>query len=132
MTIILSVLLFLTLATSCTSDDSYLKDTPEITFTEDTPKEQIISAETTEAPHDISFTTNYTWRVNIYERTTKNIENETDWLHISQLGGSRGTFDLKITTKENTTYEDRKAEIVISCDDNYSFTLIQKGKTNEV
>lgn len=129
---LLSLLSVFTLITSCSSDDSYVGTTPEITFTETTPKEQTINADDTEAVHPISFTTNYTWRVNVYEENTRNIENNTSWLHVSQYGGSRGTYELQITITVNTTDKDRKADIVISCGGEHKFTLIQKAKKNNI
>lgn len=130
MNLLLSLLSILILTTSCLSGD-YNDITPEIVFTEESPREQTIYADETDTAKPISFKTNYIWRVDVYEVTTRNVENNTDWLRLNQYGGGRGDFDLNITTDCNDTGKDRKAEIVVTCGDKTKFTVVQKGSKRE-
>lgn len=124
---ILSILTISLLLFSCSDDDNTGEVIPEINFSDDTVKEQVVYADETDSVHGIGFEVNTMWRVDVRDVTTRAVENTAHWIRVDQYGGGRGMFNLTVTTDSNKTGADRKAEIIITCGDKTVFTVEQKG-----
>ena len=70
---------------------------------------------------EIVFTTNVRW--------TMSFDRYQDWCTLSQDKGEAGTYHIKVTATENTTYDDRSAEITILAEDSIrQFMVFQNRK----
>ncbi len=103
-----------------------------IVLTNGTQTSQTIYAdETTDNAGGIHFTAAADWTATVTPVTTKaEGGSSVDWLTLSAYSGGPGEYTLTLTLKENTTGQDRKAQIEIRCgSDVITITVEQKGTT---
>ncbi len=103
-----------------------------IVLTNGTQTSQTIYAdETTDNAGGIHFTAAADWTATVTAVSTKaEGGSSVDWLSLSKYSGGPGEYTLTLTLKENTTGQDRKAQIEIRCgSDVITITVEQKGTT---
>ncbi len=102
-----------------------------IELTGGTSTQQQVYADQTETPAPIRFTAKAAWTATVTDTTPVQTKTETgkvDWLDLSAYSGGAGDVSLTMTLEENTTGQDRKAEIRIECaGTTIVITVEQKG-----
>lgn len=104
---LLTVALVATLFAACDKDD-----TPQaIEFTGGTQSTQTFYADDTAKAGSVRFHATESWTAEVVETTRTTV----DWLTLSRYSGEAGDCEITITLAENTTGNDRTAEIRITC-----------------
>lgn len=127
----LFTLLCLCCLTAACSDD---EESKSIVLTNGTQTSQTVYAdETTGNSGGIHFTAAADWTATVTAVISKAEGGSTvDWLSLSAYSGGPGEYTLTLTLTENTTGQDRKAQIEIRCGaDVIIITVEQKGTTEE-
>ncbi len=103
----MTVAIVATLFAACDKDD-----TPQaIEFTNGTQPTQTFYADDTAKAGSVRFHATESWTAEVVETTRTAV----DWLTLSRYSGEAGDCEISITLAENTTGNDRSAEIRITC-----------------
>ena len=100
---------------------------PQIIIDPVIPMEQTVGS-TSLSAKGLTFETKGPWSSSITELATKTSSiSSAEWISISpDHGDAAGKYTIDITLEENTTGEDRKAKVVITCgEDEIAFTITQ-------
>ena len=120
------------LLASCGGDDDkdYSGDYGQIKVPDTRQLEQTISADDTQAPQGVTFTTEGAWSSSI----TRTRADAPDWIRISpDHGDAAGSYTLKITLDSNGSEESRTAKIVITCGaSKIEISVTQEGTDNPI
>lgn len=128
--VIFTLITILISLSACSSggDDSIEPSTPpEVIKPEITIDTDIISSglsfNETKSENTLTFTTNTDWSLSIAETRSG-----TSWCTASPTSGGKGTANVKFSTTENTSYEDRSVTVTIKAGtSSKTFTITQKA-----
>lgn len=119
---VLLLLVTAALCFSCSSDDD---STPKVPIENFTQSDLDVASSGTE--HSFSFTANSNWSISV---TAKDGDTDASWCSIYPMSGAAGDQTVRISTKENESYDSRSVTVTLTSDNTtktFVITQAQKG-----